>query len=256
MIIIGHRGIPEKRTENSLEGFSLLPGLGILAVEFDIQLSLDQIPIVFHDETFDRLCVTQGSGHQNKGPSQITYHCFPRLIDGQKIPTLREVLKTLVDEQTNGHTGPLTVHAEIKTDAGKDLSPIWNDLVFYKDKLNVIVSSFHFDVIDQARQQGFSVLMLFDEIDRLDQNIDNYLQKRHGRMIGLSIKSLTKKTMSARADLINKIHSNHAQVFVYTVNSIEDMALLKEIGADGIYSDYPDHLLKHQQNKKNKKGRP
>ena len=60
MKFIAHRGISSKAPENTLASFkkSLIHGFNI--IEFDVQLSKDNIPVIFHDESLER--TTNGVG--------------------------------------------------------------------------------------------------------------------------------------------------------------------------------------------------
>lgn len=57
---IAHRGGGALAPENTLAGFRLAARLGFKAVEFDVMLSRDGIPVLLHDETLDR--TTDGTG--------------------------------------------------------------------------------------------------------------------------------------------------------------------------------------------------
>jgi glycerophosphoryl diester phosphodiesterase len=54
-LIVGHRGLPEMKTENTLESFKSAFNAGADAVELDVQLSNDGIPVVYHDFDMKRL---------------------------------------------------------------------------------------------------------------------------------------------------------------------------------------------------------
>jgi len=47
--IYGHRGARGEIVENSIEGFEHTFALGIIAIEFDVLISQDKIPVLFHD---------------------------------------------------------------------------------------------------------------------------------------------------------------------------------------------------------------
>jgi len=53
--LVAHRGASREAPENTRSAFdaSLLPG--IFGIEFDVQLSADGIPVVFHDRTLSRV---------------------------------------------------------------------------------------------------------------------------------------------------------------------------------------------------------
>ena len=54
-IIVGHRGLPGVKTENTLESFRSAFNTGADAVELDVQLSRDGVPVVYHDFDMKRL---------------------------------------------------------------------------------------------------------------------------------------------------------------------------------------------------------
>lgn len=58
--IIGHRGIPSLLPENTLEGLIKAYQLGVDAVEYDIQLSIDKQIVLIHDDNVKR--TTNGVG--------------------------------------------------------------------------------------------------------------------------------------------------------------------------------------------------
>ena len=55
MNIIAHRGYSDKAPENTIASFDLAVDKGFNIFEFDIQLTKDSIPIVFHDYDLTRV---------------------------------------------------------------------------------------------------------------------------------------------------------------------------------------------------------
>lgn len=58
--VVGHRGNRAHAPENTLESFAQAVVLGVDALEFDVHLSADGVPVVHHDRTLDR--TTSGTG--------------------------------------------------------------------------------------------------------------------------------------------------------------------------------------------------
>ena len=61
--IYGHRGARGDIVENSISGFKYTFDLGIKAVEFDVVISKDDIPVLFHDYRLNPDLVKDASGN-------------------------------------------------------------------------------------------------------------------------------------------------------------------------------------------------
>ena len=102
-VVIGHRGAAARAPENTLVSFERALADGAEAIEFDVQLSADGVPVVHHDDTVDR--TTDGRGavgaltlaelrRLDAGARFTTDggRSFPQRGRGVGIPTLDEVL--------------------------------------------------------------------------------------------------------------------------------------------------------------------
>lgn len=54
-LVVGHRGVPFLHQENSLAGFRRAIELGVPAIEMDVRLTADGVPVVLHDDDLRRL---------------------------------------------------------------------------------------------------------------------------------------------------------------------------------------------------------
>lgn len=94
--VIAHRCGGALAPENTLAGLSIAARLGVRAVEFDVMLSRDEVPVLIHDETLER--TTSGHGAVNA----LTAVELQRLdagrwlhpaYQGVKLPSLIEALQ-------------------------------------------------------------------------------------------------------------------------------------------------------------------
>jgi glycerophosphoryl diester phosphodiesterase len=59
--VIAHRGFAERFPENTLISLQAAIDLGVDAVEFDVQFTVDGVPVLLHDGTLDRTTTRSGS---------------------------------------------------------------------------------------------------------------------------------------------------------------------------------------------------
>jgi glycerophosphoryl diester phosphodiesterase len=62
--IIAHRGNAAEFPENTLQALASAVELGVKHVEFDVHLTSDKVPVVFHDSTLERVAGREGNVHE------------------------------------------------------------------------------------------------------------------------------------------------------------------------------------------------
>lgn len=97
-VVFAHRGASGHAPENTLAAFQLAISQGAPAIEFDVQLTADKIPVIFHDFELSR--TTNGSGKIHKHTleelkSLNAGAAFSSAYPDLKIPTLDEALSGL-----------------------------------------------------------------------------------------------------------------------------------------------------------------
>ncbi|GHP13846.1 glycerophosphoryl diester phosphodiesterase [Lentilactobacillus fungorum] len=143
-LIFGHRGYPERFMENSLDGFIYAIDHGVEGLEFDVHLTKDNVPVIMHDERINR--TTNGTGRiRDYTLEELRQY---RLKDGQKIPTLRDLL-TVANQQ------PVHLNLEFKTN--KIHYPHIEQIVLemvrqYDLEYPVIYSSFNLESLEIANR--------------------------------------------------------------------------------------------------------
>lgn len=62
--LVAHRGYPARFPENTLPGIEAALRAGARWLEVDVQLSADQVPVLFHDDDLARVCGVDGAVHE------------------------------------------------------------------------------------------------------------------------------------------------------------------------------------------------
>jgi glycerophosphoryl diester phosphodiesterase len=106
--VIAHRGNRAHAPENTLEAFAQAVALGADALEFDVHLAADGVPVVHHDRTLDRTTSAAGlvAARTSRELARVDAGArwtadgggtFPYRGRGIGVPTLAEVLERFPD---------------------------------------------------------------------------------------------------------------------------------------------------------------
>ncbi len=87
---VGHRGFRFGVEENTFMAFDKAVELGVDYIEFDVQLSSDGVPVVFHDKDLERMTGVKG---KIKDMSIKELKALRTINFKQEIPTLQEVFE-------------------------------------------------------------------------------------------------------------------------------------------------------------------
>ncbi|MCT3045467.1 glycerophosphodiester phosphodiesterase family protein [Leuconostoc mesenteroides] len=221
--IFGHRGMPVKFVENSISGFEYLAQNGE-AVEFDVHLTKDNIPVIIHDEKLDR--TTDSSGYI-KDVNFADLHTVylvndenrknQNKIHDEHIPTLDDVLAVF------NHAN-IQLNIELKTDQFEYPGIeeiVLNILKNYDFKQPIVFSSFNIQTLNRLYQidntQNLAFLSPFKILDPEKVISDNHLQAIH-----LNYESLAEINLEQR---------------IWTVDDEEQMKKLFSRQIAGIFTD-------------------
>jgi glycerophosphoryl diester phosphodiesterase len=225
--VIGHRGACAHAPENTLASFAKAAELGCAMVEFDVRLSADGVPIVFHDDRLERC--TDGSG----AVAARTLAELRRLDagGGEVIPTLAEVLALC---QSKG----LLVNMEIKPDPGRGEATARAALAVAADAWRgapPLVSSFDAAALAAARE-----VMPDWPRSLLLPRLPPDWRERVGRLgcvaVGVHHRALPASTVAI-------VRAAGLAVLAYTVNRPGRAKRLFARGINAVFCDAPDRLL-------------
>jgi glycerophosphoryl diester phosphodiesterase len=216
VIIFGHRGAPgyPRQAENTVGSFRKALQFGAKGLEFDVRRCGDGRLVVIHDETINR--TTNGSGRV----ADLTYDKL-RQFDaggGEPIPLLADVL----DE----FGAKCLLNIELKD---PDIAGDVRELVVRKRlERQVIVSSFDWDELRPLVPEVPLAL--------LTSRLGNLFAKA----AELHAAAIHPRRDIVTRSLIDQARDLHLRVHVWTVNEPDEMAQFRDLGVDGIFTDFPE----------------
>jgi glycerophosphoryl diester phosphodiesterase len=233
-VIIGHRGYRAEYPENTPASFSAAIAAGADMIELDVTLSKDRKVVVIHDDSLNRTTSGFGPVHQS------TLQELKRLDAGnwfdsrfadESLPTLEEVL-ILAGEK-------ILINVEIKSNAWESGFPEDAierqvvDLIIRHDLVNsTLISSFHAGLLENIGK-----LPVHPEVAFITDRSAPPETLNTCKQLGVfswhpHFKSLEKR-------LVDSAHAQGILIFPYTVNAIEDLLQMINMGVDGVITDDP-----------------
>lgn len=219
MRIIGHRGAAGLAPENSLAGLHLADELGLWAIEVDIQLTRDGVPVLLHDHLLD--CTTNASGFLRD--YDYAYLCREvRLSNGEPPPRLEQALDLLADNDMLAYLEVLSPQA---AQAAYELA------VARLPKARIVISSFHHTVLRDLKTDDPALrtmaLLSCNPIDPV-----GLVRACNADEAGVAFRNLS-------LTMVQRLQAAGIDVYAWTVNAAADKAQAAAMGVDGLFTDYP-----------------
>ncbi|MFA6364979.1 MAG: glycerophosphodiester phosphodiesterase family protein [Candidatus Paceibacterota bacterium] len=225
VIKIGHRGAMGYAPENTLLSFKKALELRVDAVELDVYVCKTGELVVIHDDKVDR--TTDGQGYV----IEKSLEELKKLNAGQgeQIPLLTEVLD-LVNRKAK-------VNIELKGPG--TASSVFELIEEYVKKKNWEYSDFLVSSFNHYELKKFNELNSNIKIGAIITGIPigfaEFAQKVNADSVNLCIEFISK-------EFVEDAHKKGLNVFVWTVNDRDDIEKMKQLGVDGIFSNFPDRL--------------
>jgi glycerophosphoryl diester phosphodiesterase len=226
-ICFAHRGASGHAPENSIPSFLKAIELGAPWIELDVRIVESQA-IVFHDRSLKRMTGVQGLVSEQT-LRDINSLSLPQ---GLKIPLLSEVLSICKDR--------ISLQIELKGSGGA---------VIVAEQLNVAIhNGWSPESLLVSSFEHAELLTLRTLAPRIPRGIVVYgyplnclgIARKVGAVsVHLHIDAVSKERIS-------RIQQAGFKVYVYTVDEPADIQMLRDWGADGVFSNYPERVLKLQ----------
>lgn len=231
-MIIAHRGASGIAPENTMLAFELAYREGAQAIELDVHLTKDHVPVVIHDEKVDR--TTNGYGFVK----DLTFKeiqmleagtWFDRPLVNIQIPSLETVL--LWAKSRN-----IIVNIELKTNKinYEQIEMIVYEQVASHNLLDrTIFSSFNPKSLEtlSSMKSDLNLALITSKL----KSYEKIKEAKHQ----LNINALHCKYSLVNKRFIHMLHHLNLKARVYTVNRISQILKCYSLSLDGVITDFP-----------------
>lgn len=234
--VIAHRGASGRAPENTLAAMRLAVESGARMIELDVQFTSDRQQIVFHDHVLGR--TTNGHGHVHNTSFEAIRALdagtwFDASFADERVPSLEEALALL---RTHAY---LNIELKPITDQHTALADI-TDLVAtikrFDYQQHMVFSSFDHNALRLVKNVDSTLHTVALNVPHDSRVPSDVVFSCQADAFGCSITELTRARMiDATSHLI--------PVGVYTVNTIEDLRKVLDLGARAVVSNYPDVIM-------------
>lgn len=267
--IQGHRGCRGLLPENTLPAFYRAIDEGVQTLEMDVVISADKKVVVSHDPFFNTDVTTRPDGKpmakdEKSNLYQLDYSQIKKYDVGLRgnplfpeqnpvaayKPLLSEVLKKTERYAHKKGIKNLKYNIEIKSlpeeynvsqPEVEEFCDLVHDAIFsVLSPESVVIQSFDFNVLKywfiRANAGEYQNVQLSALIEPLDNNdVEFNLNK-----LGFKPAIWSPYFKQVTAERVKQLHELNIRVIPWTVNEVEDMKTVKELGCDGLITDYPN----------------
>lgn len=220
MQLIGHRGAAGLAPENSLEGFQLAVEMNLWAVEFDVQVTRDGVPVLMHDKLLER--TSTGIGYT----ADIKFDDLEELVrlrNGERVPSLDAVLDVLLADDD------MRFFVEISSPSAA--MRIAEHVVKRVPRERLVISSFYHHAL-LALKESFPMLRTQALFECSPVDPVALVRNACADEAGVSFHAIGE-------DLVYSLQAAEIPIFAFTVNDEREIAKARDLDLDGIYTDFP-----------------
>lgn len=235
--IFAHRGASQLAPENTMPAFELAYQLKADAIETDVQLTKDRIPVLFHDIRLNR--TTNQKGYiKDFTYEQLTKldagSWFSKKYIGTSIVSLEDFLKWVEDK-------PLMINLELKNHkiAYKHLEEIVLEMIeYFQMEERIILSSFNPASVQRLAKMTHIQTAFLTSKRRTD--LVEYAQSLGATALHIHYRLL-------RRNIVEQSRNGNMPLRIYTVNKRRQLLRCFHKKCDGIITDVP-HKAKRIRN--------
>ncbi len=262
----GHRGCRGLMPENTIPAMLHAIDLGVTTLETDASITKDKKVVLSHEPFFNHDITTKPNGQLVTATEERSLNIYqmnyaevqkydvglkphPRFNLQQKIAAVKPLLVDMIDAVEayciSNHKAPIQYNIETKTQAATDNiyhpSPeefvdLLLDAVYSKKiEKRVTIQSFDIRTLQYVHQK--------DKYIKTALLVEDYDKKTFTEQItllGFTPTIYSPHYTLVNAELIKVCKKNKVHILPWTVNDLPTIQKLKDMGVDGVISDYPN----------------
>lgn len=228
LAVLAHRGGSIESYENTLASFAYAQSIGCKYIETDVQVSLDGIPYIFHDESLERITGIK-SIFSSITSSEIDKI---RIFKNHPIPKLDTALKEFPE---------LFFQIDLKTDLVA--IPALEVIKKNNAEKRVCIASFNSNRLKQVKENYPEMCLSMGpkEVAKLLlASFGLFKGEIPGDCLQVPIYSHGIKVVTKR--FIKFVQSKNLKIMVWTINDKKTLKKLINMNVDGIITDRPKLL--------------
>ncbi|MEG0974145.1 MAG: IPTL-CTERM sorting domain-containing protein [Comamonas sp.] len=226
-LVVGHRGMPARFDENTLESAKAAVEAGADAVENDIYITTDDHLVIMHDETVNR--TTNGVGRV-EDMTLADVKALRTKTGGYKVPTMREYFKAFKDK-------PITHVIELKSSNPRIIAQLKKEMAEEGVADQSVAISFYPDQLKRSTEQmpelAGGILNKIADSDNVLNSVRNVLEatQANSSTFNPDFGAIRKSTMEAAKH-------RGTTFWPWTLNNATDFYKYYSWGTHGITTDH------------------
>lgn len=248
-LVIAHQGGDGLWPSDTMYAFERAVAMGVDMLEMDLHVTSDGGLVLMHDETVDR--TTDGTGRlEDMTLAEVKaldagYRWTPD--DGQTFPYRGQGITVATAEELFQTFSEMAMNIEIKLVESQPVARPFCELIRkYNMQDKVLVASFHQDAMDEFRATCPEVSTSIAQ----NEVINFFVRQKLGLASSYSPPGQAVQVPEYRSGLhvltdgfVKDSQKRGMDVHAWTINEVEDMQRMIDLGVNGIITDYPDRLL-------------
>jgi len=233
MRLWAHRGSGKGELENTLKGFEIALNSGFDAIEFDVMLTADGMPMIHHDWVMGRCA-------RSIDPAMAATDSLTRFdslrardlrhyaVQGEPIPSLSQTIEFCLKHGMQANVELKATNPRNAIALGRAVRAAVEAFPLDQQehmRSNWVFSSFYHASL--LPLQGFDLALLYEQLP------DNWVL----RADALQASAIHLHWSGAEPTALRRIHTTGRVVRVYTVNDAEQAKTLQALGVKGIFTD-------------------